>query len=76
MTAIRETFEEAGVLLASQSSGSRASELPDSAFDEARKAIHAGKLLFTDFLTKNGLVPNTTSLLPFSSWITPPNIAR
>ncbi|EJD02242.1 uncharacterized protein FOMMEDRAFT_134824 [Fomitiporia mediterranea MF3/22] len=71
MTAIRETFEETGVLLASRVTGSEDSGIPESLCDEARKAIHAGKRLFTDFLSEHGLVADTSSLLPFSTWVTP-----
>ena len=84
MTAIRETFEETGVLLASYDNTSKTKagedrskkELTEADFDEARKAIHSGKLRFVDFLAKNGLKPDTASLLPFSTWTTPPMMPK
>lgn len=70
MTAIRETFEESGLLIASPSSNS--SSFPsDSVLDEARFAVHDQKKLFVDFLNEHGLKANTESLHRFTSWITP-----
>ncbi|KAL5529485.1 hypothetical protein ACEPAG_5470 [Sanghuangporus baumii] len=76
MTAIRETFEETGILLASRASGLADTRISENMLEEARKAIHAGKHLFADFLSENGLVPDIASLLPFSTWITPPQVPR
>ena len=75
MTAIRETFEETGVLLGSyyQSSAPR---LSDAEVERARKDIHSNKLKFSEFLTTNGLKSDVQSLLPFTQWITPPNVPR
>lgn len=68
MTAIRETFEESGLLLASSSSPS-VSLLAD--LDEARHEIHHQKLLFQKFLQSKNLEADVESLLPFTQWITP-----
>ncbi|KAH8099555.1 hypothetical protein BXZ70DRAFT_234370 [Cristinia sonorae] len=74
MTAIRETFEETGLLVTSTS---RDSSLPDDAeLDVAREAIHSQKQLFRDFLAKHHLTLDTDALLPFTQWITPPTQAR
>ncbi|TDL24933.1 hypothetical protein BD410DRAFT_813794 [Rickenella mellea] len=69
MTAIRETFEEAGVLLASSSKSS--TNVLSLELDTARKAIHSQKLPFASFLSQNNLEADTASLLPFTQWITP-----
>ncbi|KAF7337963.1 putative nudix hydrolase 7 [Mycena venus] len=65
VTAIRETFEEAGILLASGPTPS------DAVLDSARHAIHTGKTPFQAFLTEHGLAADVQALLPFTQWITP-----
>jgi len=75
MTAIRETFEETGLLLAPRPS-SNSSAISQSEWDHARQAIHTGTLPFTEFLNKHGLEPDANSLLPFTQWTTPKNIPR
>lgn len=69
MTAIRETFEETGLLLATSPSGSPPS---DAVLDAARESIHSGKTLFREFLRRHGLVADVKALLPFTEWVTPP----
>jgi 8-oxo-dGTP pyrophosphatase MutT (NUDIX family) len=72
MTAIREAFEESGILLASSiSPGGSASPISDAILDEGRVAIHSNKISFPDFLTKHNLRADVDSLLPFTQWITP-----
>jgi len=70
MTAIRETFEESGLLLASPTSGPLG-PLTYVASDEARQTIHQQKLDFNTFLQKNVLRANVDLLLPFTRWVTP-----
>ncbi|KAJ7284060.1 NUDIX hydrolase domain-like protein [Mycena rebaudengoi] len=65
VTAIRETFEESGILIAS---GPR---LADSVLDEGRHSIHSGKTPFQAFLTQHSLEADVKSLMPFTQWITP-----
>lgn len=77
MAAIRETFEESGILLAkSKKTGSFFTEISDSEREEGRKAVHAGTTKFAELLAKWGAEPDTASLLPFTRWITPPNVAK
>ncbi|KAL1744359.1 hypothetical protein HDZ31DRAFT_38888 [Schizophyllum fasciatum] len=67
MTAIRETFEESGILLASPRSA-----IPSpSTLETARRAIHAQRMRFSEFLAGEGLAADVESLLPFTQWITP-----
>ncbi|KAI0317563.1 hypothetical protein OF83DRAFT_1163860 [Amylostereum chailletii] len=73
MTAIRETFEESGLLLAS-SQGSH--NITDTEMDTSREAVHSQKIVFKDFLAQNNLTPDTHSLLPFTQWVTPPPAPR
>ena len=70
MTAIRETFEESGLLLASSSSSSAPAPL-EAVLDKARHEIHQHKLLFQKFLQSKNLEADVESLLPFTQWITP-----
>ncbi|KIM72214.1 hypothetical protein PILCRDRAFT_829916 [Piloderma croceum F 1598] len=73
MTAIRETFEESGLLIASSSDSSR---LHDYVLDEARKSIHAQRTNFETFLTEHHLTADVSSLLPFTTWVTPQSAPR
>ena len=69
ITAIRETFEESGLLLASPSSAGHSPS--DGVLDEARHAIHEQRLQFQTFLESHHLQADADSLLPFTQWITP-----
>ncbi|PPQ98830.1 hypothetical protein CVT24_003384 [Panaeolus cyanescens] len=69
ITAIRETFEESGLLLASTTGDSPAPS--NETLDAARQAIHKQDLSFQAFLNSNHLTPDVNSLLPFTQWITP-----
>ena len=69
-TAIRETFEETGLLLASSHGHGMPS---DEVLDKGRVDIYSHKLLFGDFLAQHGLTADKQSLMPFTQWITPPN---
>ncbi|KAG1826845.1 NUDIX domain-containing protein [Suillus subaureus] len=71
-TAIRETFEEAGLLLALSDTPST---LLDIDFTQARKAVHGGQTTFSTFLTNNNLRADVGALMPFTTWVTPPSSA-
>jgi 8-oxo-dGTP pyrophosphatase MutT (NUDIX family) len=73
-TAIRETFEEAGLLLAT--SVDTSSRLSEDDFTQAREAIHGQQMNFTTFLTNNNLRADVDALLPFTTWVTPPTQSR
>ncbi|KAI0333560.1 hypothetical protein GY45DRAFT_1319527 [Cubamyces sp. BRFM 1775] len=71
-TAIRELFEESGLLLVHPSS-----TIPsNSELDAAREEIHAQRRMFSDLLSQHNLRLNSESLLPFTQWITPPTVPR
>ncbi|KAI0683303.1 hypothetical protein BC835DRAFT_1395834 [Cytidiella melzeri] len=80
MTAIRETFEETGLLLASPArssrTGSRGRELSDAELDAARERVHAQKEMFGEFLEKCGLSADVDELMSFTRWTTPANQPR
>ena len=75
IAAIRETFEECGVLLARPSGSDR---LIDAATlkrleDQHRGALNAGSIGFDAVLGSEGLVPALDLLVHFAHWITPSN---
>ncbi|KAI0409826.1 hypothetical protein F4802DRAFT_542229 [Xylaria palmicola] len=74
--AIRETFEESGILLARE--GSRDGpllNLPTSERDKARKAIYENEITFGKWLETVGGVADTENLIPFTRWLTPAGMA-
>jgi NUDIX domain. len=73
--AIRETFEEAGVLLARGRDGTPV-DASAPIFVEARNALNAGELDFRTFVTTHDLVLSADALHLFSHWITPEGSPR
>lgn len=72
VAALRETFEEAGVLL-----GARAIDrLADSTLHDARTKLLAGALTFAQLLTGLDIFLDAHELQLFSQWITPPSEGR
>ena len=65
--AVRETFEESGVLLAGPS---RAELVQDSAIQD-QHALLEGALSFGDLLSRRGLALRADLLTPWARWITP-----
>ena len=65
--AVRETFEESGVLLAGPS---RAEMVQDSAIQD-QHALLEGALSFGDLLSRRGLALRADLLTPWARWITP-----
>ncbi|KAF3192922.1 hypothetical protein TWF225_011708 [Orbilia oligospora] len=72
--AIRETFEETGVLLTNPEPPS--SLLPQ--FSQIRRDVHSRthSLTFNQFLKENGLEADVGGLIPFTTWITPPTMKK
>jgi 8-oxo-dGTP pyrophosphatase MutT (NUDIX family) len=64
--AVRETFEESGVLLAGAPDGLAGA--PDA---EDRRALLAGEVSFGDLLTRGGLALRADLVTPWARWITP-----
>ncbi|CAZ83499.1 unnamed protein product [Tuber melanosporum] len=73
LCALRETFEETGILLTTTPPPPT---LTPTVLAEARKAIHDSTLTFPSFLQSYGLIPNTSALHPFTKWITPETMVR
>jgi 8-oxo-dGTP pyrophosphatase MutT (NUDIX family) len=68
--AVRETFEESGVLLAGAPDGAVAG-LADSTWEADRMALTAGTLTLPGLLDKHGLAVRADLLVPWTRWITP-----
>jgi 8-oxo-dGTP pyrophosphatase MutT (NUDIX family) len=69
--AIRETFEESGVLLAGPDGDSVVSDTSGPEWAEARRALEARETAFTDVLRDRGLVVRTDLLRAWTCWVTP-----
>ena len=74
VAAIRETFEEAGVLLARDARGSVVDlSAPETAarFAAHRLELHEGRLTLSELVRREGLLFAPDLLVPYSHWITP-----
>jgi len=69
--AVRETFEESGVLLAGTSGSSVVEDTTGDDWEADRVALESRELSFTDFLDDRGLVLRTDLLGAWSGWLTP-----
>jgi 8-oxo-dGTP pyrophosphatase MutT (NUDIX family) len=67
--AVRETFEECGVLLAGPTPETVVADT--SGYHAARTALEKRELTFGEFLTAEGLVLRADLLRPWANWITP-----
>ena len=68
--AVRETFEESGVLLAGEPDGPL--PVPSGSYWEAdRNALTAGSLTLAELLSRRGLAVRADLLVPWARWITP-----
>jgi 8-oxo-dGTP pyrophosphatase MutT (NUDIX family) len=70
VAAVRETYEESGILLAGNPGGQTV--VPDGPeWDADRAAIREGELSFPDLLVRHGLVILADRIVPWARWITP-----
>ncbi|MGW0590746.1 NUDIX hydrolase [Streptosporangium sp. NPDC002607] len=69
--AVRETFEESGVLLAGPSAESVVADTTGDDWEADRLALIDRTLSFADFLGRRGLVLRSDLLRPWAHWITP-----
>lgn len=70
IAAIREVFEEAGILLARHTDGSAMGD--DVAPIDVRKAVDAGEMAFLDVVRDLDATLDLHALTVFARWITPP----
>lgn len=80
IAALRELYEEAGVLLACDRDGSAVSSAALRAhrvrLHEARALVQSGELPFAELLRELDLFADARPLALFSQWITPPSESR
>jgi hypothetical protein len=69
--AVRETFEESGVLLAGESADSVVADTTGDDWEQDRVALEVRELPMTEFLQRRGLVLRTDLLNAWSGWLTP-----
>ncbi len=69
--AVRETFEESGVLLAGGSADTLVSDTTGADWEADRAALVDRSLAFADLLHRRGLVLRTDLLKAWAHWITP-----
>jgi 8-oxo-dGTP pyrophosphatase MutT (NUDIX family) len=69
--AVRETFEESGVLLAGPTDGSVVDDTTGEDWERDRHRLEAREVSFTEFLERRGLVLRTDLLRLWGSWVTP-----
>jgi 8-oxo-dGTP pyrophosphatase MutT (NUDIX family) len=70
VAAVREVFEEAGVLMASRQDGGAIGA--EACAIEVRKAVDAGAVKFLDVVKDLGVRIDLHAAVPFARWITPP----
>jgi 8-oxo-dGTP pyrophosphatase MutT (NUDIX family) len=74
--AVRETFEEAGVLLAGPAGGGPLADPSGPSWAADRAALTAGELSLAALLAGRGLVVRADLLVPWARWITPEGESR
>lgn len=69
--AVREVFEESGVLLAGPDPDTVVGDVSGEDWEAARVALVDRGIGFAEMLAERGLVPRTDLLAPWSRWVTP-----
>jgi 8-oxo-dGTP pyrophosphatase MutT (NUDIX family) len=69
--AVRETFEESGVLLAGPSASEVVADTTGDDWEADRAALESRELAMTTFLERRGLVLRTDLLGAWGAWLTP-----
>ncbi len=69
--AVRETFEESGVLLAGTGSDDVLADVSSDEWETERAALEARELSLSELLARRGLVLRADLLRPLAHWITP-----
>jgi 8-oxo-dGTP pyrophosphatase MutT (NUDIX family) len=69
--AVRETFEESGVLLAGTSAGDVVADTTGDDWEADRVALESRELAMSDFCSRRGLVLRSDLLGAWAGWLTP-----
>jgi 8-oxo-dGTP pyrophosphatase MutT (NUDIX family) len=69
--AVRETFEESGVLLAGDSASTVVADTTGAGWEADRVALESRELAMTELLSRRGLVLRTDLLGVWGGWLTP-----
>jgi 8-oxo-dGTP pyrophosphatase MutT (NUDIX family) len=69
--AVREVFEESGVLLAGHGPDTVVGDVSGDEWEAARVALIERTVGFAEFLAGRGLMPRTDLLAPWARWVTP-----
>jgi len=69
--AVRETFEESGVLLAGAPGAGPLAAPSGPSWEADRMAVAAGTLTLAELLSRRGIVLRADLLVPWARWITP-----
>jgi 8-oxo-dGTP pyrophosphatase MutT (NUDIX family) len=69
--AVRETFEESGVLLAGPSPDELLADVSSDEWEEERRALEAREQSLSELLARRSLVLRADLLRPLAHWITP-----
>ncbi|KAK4446409.1 putative nudix hydrolase 7 [Podospora aff. communis PSN243] len=76
LAAVRETFEESGILLARRQGGSELLSVSSEVMEAGRKEVHGNRVKFVDWLRSIGGTPDLDNLIPFTRWITPIGVPK
>ncbi|KAJ5156147.1 hypothetical protein N7492_008950 [Penicillium capsulatum] len=76
--ALRELFEESGILLAKDKVSGSMLPLDEPTREEGRRLIHQNQTTFDDWLRQQKATaePDIDQLIPFTHWITPTNVPK
>jgi 8-oxo-dGTP pyrophosphatase MutT (NUDIX family) len=69
--AVRETFEESGILLAGESAGTVVADTTGQGWEADRHALLDRSLSLAEMLARRGLILRSDLLRPWARWITP-----
>ncbi|KAJ5954655.1 hypothetical protein N7501_008934 [Penicillium viridicatum] len=76
--AIRELFEESGILLAKDRNSGKMLAVDESIREAGRRLIHQNKTIFDEWLKQQSAdaEPDIGQLIPFTRWVTPTNVPK